>query len=594
MKRVFSYLYLCIVIYTIVNLASCTKKPEFKDIELTPRLIECINSYDTDSKSYIGVNEYVFSEGLLKVKKDDKYGFINANGEEVVPCIYEDAQNFSEGLSRIKKNGKYGFINSKGEEVIPCKIHFASSFSEGLSLIKKKNGKYGFINPKGKVAIPCIYDGASDFSEGLAIIETNGKYGYINTKGKEVTPCTYDYAHDFSEGLAIVRNRAGKYGFIDANGKEIIPFIYDNAQNFSEGLAFVKKDSQWRLINPKGEEIFLHINFPHGNFSEGFATVMKDGNYGFINPSGEEVIPCIFDMTDSFYEGLAIVREAFGKYGFINHKGETVIPCKYDLVSHFSEGVAPVIKDGFIGFVDKNGNDTFNGTLYNKKEQLKKEKEERQAEMERKWREEQRKRLEEEKGPDWINGTWRYNGYISTPWGESLRVNSTIVINRDNQTLVAVENDRVVENGSYSIHDGAIHCGDTYFNLDKYNERIELGYGKYYSKVNDNVNYSEESSRSRNNNSYLKSIRFNTGSDVYRFTDNKFVNGRESIRIRYDAVIVNGSAITGAPRIINITPTTAVLAANSPYAGGQEYIFYISVTSGTIGLPNGEKFYLKE
>lgn len=64
-----------------------------------------------------------FSEGLAAVAQNDKWGFINTQGEIVIPCNYEDAKSFSEGLAKVKQNGKWGLINTKGEEILPVVYH---------------------------------------------------------------------------------------------------------------------------------------------------------------------------------------------------------------------------------------------------------------------------------------------------------------------------------------------------------------------------------------------------------------------------------------------------------------------------------------
>ena len=85
---------------------------------------------------------------MALVKKDDKWGFINTKGKEVIPCIYTDAKSFSEGLAPVEKNGEWGYINTKGEEVIHCIYDQAWGFSEGLAPVKK-DGKAGFVDKEG-------------------------------------------------------------------------------------------------------------------------------------------------------------------------------------------------------------------------------------------------------------------------------------------------------------------------------------------------------------------------------------------------------------------------------------------------------------
>ena len=85
-------------------------------------------------------------------------------------------------LIRYRKGDKWGYIDKQGEIVIPIQYDDAGFFSEGLARVRV-NGKYGFIDTKGNMVIPAVYDWAGDFIEGLANVEINGKYGFIDTKG---------------------------------------------------------------------------------------------------------------------------------------------------------------------------------------------------------------------------------------------------------------------------------------------------------------------------------------------------------------------------------------------------------------------------
>lgn len=60
-----------------------------------------------------------FNEGLAVVKNQQgKFGYINELGDEVIPCIYSDANNFKNGYAFVCKNYKVGgYIDSKGQEV---------------------------------------------------------------------------------------------------------------------------------------------------------------------------------------------------------------------------------------------------------------------------------------------------------------------------------------------------------------------------------------------------------------------------------------------------------------------------------------------
>ena len=206
---------------------------------------------------------YNYVDSLLNEHSGEFLLFDIMSGKLLKEKGYEAIEDFHEGLAKVKKDGKWGYINKEGREVIPCKYDFAEGFSEGLAPVEKgwetgKGSKWGYINKEGREVIPCKYDSAYDFSEGLAQVIKgdiiDGKRGYINKEGREVIPCKYDSASNFSEGLAKVE-KDGKVGYINKEGREVIPCKYDSASDFREGLVFVDKDNHTLIIDQSGQEI---------------------------------------------------------------------------------------------------------------------------------------------------------------------------------------------------------------------------------------------------------------------------------------------------------------------------------------------------
>lgn len=195
----------------------------------------------------------------------------------------------------------------------------------------------------------------------------------------------------------------------------------------------------------------------------------------------------------------------------------------------------------------------------------------------------QRKEQDEKNGPEWINGVWECHEMVDLGYFGRQRANARLSINRDAQTISS-NNDGMKYNGSYYVSDNTIHFGDWYANLDNYNERIEYGNGIYYRKVSNSPSSSSNSSRSSHstyNNS--SNTTFRTPSDVLSYTSsNSFYNGGDRLRIDFDAVYLNGTALTGAPRVTAISGSSATVVANSPYSGGGTLHFYVNASRGTI------------
>lgn len=142
--------------------------------------------------SYEVVDRYI-------VRKDGKYGIIDGQGRVVVPLEYDKISwNYHEGLFRVRKDGggrdwkeklansKHGYINLDGELVIPLQYRWAKDFSEGLAAVENEKGLVGYIDKQGRLVIPFRYIDGEPFKNGRAVVRANiygGPYGVIDTKG---------------------------------------------------------------------------------------------------------------------------------------------------------------------------------------------------------------------------------------------------------------------------------------------------------------------------------------------------------------------------------------------------------------------------
>ena len=381
--------------------------------------IDCVSKELTKAtKSYDNLG--AFHQGLAKVGRDNKYGFIDKLGHEIITCQYDEVSDFQYGVSIVKNKGKVGLIDRTGEFIVPCKFDCINYFGkDSLASISIKD-KFGLIDLNGNIAIPIEYEEIGNFSEGLAPVRLNGQYGFINRSGELIIPCAYDELYNgigFNEGLAGV-NKDGKWGYIDTTGNIAIPFkdgltgapfssglsticrggisfyidsygnivskdkpfemafinshgdlasdylIVKDLQGFRNGYSTITDQNGWEgLINTQGEFIIpCEYSFIANGFDDNFVLIQLNHKSGFARKStGDIVIPCIYEIDYNgwqFREGLVPVKKN-GKYGYINENNEIIIPFVYDSASQFSEGFAIVEKFGKPGFVDRYGVDTF-------------------------------------------------------------------------------------------------------------------------------------------------------------------------------------------------------------------------------------------
>lgn len=338
---------------------------------------------------------FFFQDGLAKVKKNGKYGFIDIKGNSIIAIDLDWAWEFENDIALVKKNNLWGYINKKGIFIIPNQYYKLEKFTDGLAIAQKTiEGKYGVIDKDNKVIVPFTYDEIYPFKNGIAKVGIEQKYGYINTKGQIVVPLIQNAAINYTENLAKIRKN-GEYGYIDTTGKMVIQPQFTDAEEFeSVGLARVKKEGKWGIIDTKGnfiiqpkyefiyplkgkigriihrkkygfiditnrKEIIAPEYESAEDFSADLALVKKDKNIYFINTQNQIAFHLTFDHAEPFYEGVAVVRKG-SQYGFVEEHGKLITELKYKLVRHFENGFGKVqIQNGEWGFIDKKGNEYF-------------------------------------------------------------------------------------------------------------------------------------------------------------------------------------------------------------------------------------------
>ena len=56
--------------------------------------------------------------------------------------MYDDSFFFVEGLAKVKKDGKFGFIDTRNQVVIPIQFDNAQDFNHGKAYVELNNQTY--------------------------------------------------------------------------------------------------------------------------------------------------------------------------------------------------------------------------------------------------------------------------------------------------------------------------------------------------------------------------------------------------------------------------------------------------------------------
>ena len=267
-------------------------------------------------------------------------------------------------LYMIKSNGLYGFIDNQGNKVIPPRFTFARNFSDGLAAVQTAySNKWGYIDKTGKFVILPRFKQVSDFSEGLAAVafEPYGNIGYIDKTGKTVILPVFQTGEPFHNGRARVQTTTT--AFIDPTGATILETPYKEAWETNNGLIAFLDGSKMGFMDWQGKivieaKFYRTIYGRRDLFKENITPVsispQNQNSWGFIDKTGKTVVRFDYDWAEQYQDGMAIVCKN-GLYGFLDNTGRQVMPLQFEDVWSFSEGLAAVRKNGLWGFIDKQG-----------------------------------------------------------------------------------------------------------------------------------------------------------------------------------------------------------------------------------------------
>lgn len=391
---------------------------KYKNVEVCSAGVYCERE-NWENYKYIGA-EYLPHN--IKYTLQEKSGLFALSGESVTSAIYDNIERYCNGLARVFKDGKWGFIDESGAEIIPCEYDQAGDFNDGIAGVCKGD-KWGIINNYGQVIFPFELDFCCWSVQGYAIINIAGKSGVIDASGKMIIPCEYDkvrpdtwvkfnslespfkwyeyidydtrekictgqsvqpWSYDFYNYFLVEKH--GAWGAYNLEGEMILPYIYTNFKSFDKQLVgiretdkkvylsstcagfnkesylllnedyiLVKNDNMWRLYKTTGE-LAINDTFEsyksYRNLEARLLAVKKEEKWAIINlKTGKYTSSFEYDTIYDFFEGLATV-ERDGLNGYIDENGNEVIPCKYESAWMFIEGTAEVDN----GFIDKYGN----------------------------------------------------------------------------------------------------------------------------------------------------------------------------------------------------------------------------------------------
>ena len=217
----------------------------------------------------------VFSEGLINVFNEKSYpfkpdsskgGYMDSAGKMVIDFQFDDVMPFYNGMAGVKINNKYGFINKNGEIIISPEYDFIRNFSNNRAIVSKKGIQSTLIDTFGNKIFEIKKGTIRELYEGIYEVSENGLNYWINSQGEIMMPNKYEtieeiIPHPFFKGLQndniinqlVLLNRGNFYGLINLKG-EILLSLSCNSIDFTYELNAYKTPEELIVKALKGNK----------------------------------------------------------------------------------------------------------------------------------------------------------------------------------------------------------------------------------------------------------------------------------------------------------------------------------------------------
>lgn len=339
------------------------------------------------------------AQPLFPIKKDKKWGLMNANGRIVQQPVYDAIGEFKQyGYAVMQRSGRIGLLNDQGREIVPPRFDDLKALDSTLISVME-NGEWKVINLQGKVVLQPGYERAevlkSTGGNAFLAFMVNKKWGIIDGKGRVVAIPKYDEIRVFQNTppenteLFFQTRNDSFLGLLMASGLELLPPQAEDIRMFNPNLFFFKKYRKWGAVNRQGATVLEAVYDHFSSLSEHFAkltagnkvflfslfynTLVSNGEFDAYYPFSSDYVLCkkqrllgLLDHCGSLvlttryneiqsYEGDLFRANLNGRWGIVTTDDLVLIPFDYDYIAPMRNGLCVVIQNRQYGLANSRG-----------------------------------------------------------------------------------------------------------------------------------------------------------------------------------------------------------------------------------------------
>ncbi len=196
---------------------------------------------------------------FIIIEKDTQYALFDSKVDRLTDFKYIVIDEFYEGLSKVRLDDKFGFIDTTGKEIIPCIYEFCSTFRNNQAIVRK-DGKAALINKNGEILIDFKYTGLGRIYMDQFLVYENKKWGMAHVNGDILLPV--EYRKTLYDKNFIALEKDNQWQIWDHQNRKLYSEKYDEftfpanfKNNIDFPIALVRNKNHWGIVNENAEKL---------------------------------------------------------------------------------------------------------------------------------------------------------------------------------------------------------------------------------------------------------------------------------------------------------------------------------------------------
>lgn len=240
-----------------------------------------------------------FKCGVSRFKNKNMCGFLNLDGEIVIPPVYENVSDYKEGIAVFRRGGKCGVINLENEIIVNPIYEDIDAFSSGWFswiflahgfLEVTQNSKVGLINKNGEIQLNCDYNQIDVIDANKVVARIKENIYFINLEFKTFTKTPFTQYTICSNSNNLIVKQGNSFGLVNFYGETLLEFKYDQLMETESGYIFFKNGNKNGFFSSEGIKIIESETIEFSEINPYFILSRGKHSSNLFNFNGEIIL----------------------------------------------------------------------------------------------------------------------------------------------------------------------------------------------------------------------------------------------------------------------------------------------------------------